>query len=101
MGFPMNILIHQLIWSRPVAGVAIGWLTSQRNTTLEKPLKIVSALGYTIFFVTICIAFIRAYRDLHLILIDLKNLTEILELQKIHEGYIGYLLRMEYPESKA
>ena len=79
-----------------VAVATIGWLISQREKTFEMSHKIVSTLGYTIFYVIICITFYTLYKDLHLILVDLTNLSSILELPKIKEGYIGYLLEWKY-----
>lgn len=90
-----------LLWGlhTTVAVAVVGWLIAQRNRTFERPLKIVSTVGYTLFFIAICVTFVKGYRDLHLILTDLRNLTPILKLCKIHEGYIGYLLKIKYPKS--
>ena len=79
-----------------VAIATIGWLIGQREKTFEMSHKLASTLGYTIFFVIICVTFYNLYKDLHLVLVDLTNLSSIDQLPKVKEGYIGYLLEWKY-----
>jgi hypothetical protein len=81
-----------------VAVATIGWLISQREKTFKMPHKLASTLGYTIFYVVICLTFYTLYKDLHLVLVDLTNLSSIVQHPKITEGYIGYLLKWQYQE---
>ena len=91
-----------LIWGfhTTVAVAVIGWLITKRSATFDCTLKLVSTIGYAIFFITVCWAFKKAYKDLSLIIKDLEEFISAEKPRISNEGYIKKeLLEMNYCRS--
>ncbi len=80
-----------LLWviHTTVAVAVVGWLISQRKTPFGKQLKVISSIGYSIFYFIICFSFYRAYNDLRLLHIDLKYLSDVKAESYPEKGYIA------------
>ena len=77
-----------------VVVAVLGWLITKRNETFDRYLKILSTIGYSIFYVVVMTTFIKTYLDIQYIVNDLLLAKGTRSF--VANGYIEKLLTFNF-----
>lgn len=97
--FPIAHNIVERVWiiwgfHTTVVLAVFGWLITQRTKDFPRYLKILSTIGYSIFFLVVTITFVKTYLDIQYVVNDLLYFKG--SVNYTQDGYINKLLTFNF-----